>query len=482
MDAPIHGSPLMAVTNPFSITYGGRVVGGSTSYLLHGPYVIDRSFDNIRVVFDVVVVGSSHSDLKTLSDALEIDFRKRDQSLVIDLNGSTWTYTFGTTILNTTANLSKSGDPQIDRGFSRGYTCVIEGELPADDASPATGLRDISFNVDFEASRQKIVTIQGTYTATSARLASANYLRTEGADTEATVFLLALDNTATWQLVDEDYIPDRKDHVATFTRQYVELLISQTTTALPNDGAVQAGDIKDHRVVFTDTSQHPGDTFAGTFRLRRVLCSYDCSIDIERTTDLQNVFDKQIMPHILALFKTNFNPVVLCIEEQRESYDETTKRMSVGVQFLYQKKGGDNIVEVSQSTAFRENRTIDYTPVHGKDELAAYADPGWLVLEFVVTRTAVVLGSAEPVTRLEGSPVVSSGWNLIQNTSQVTPQFIGDPNEQQIEVSVIAETMVWRFNRKPALGTVTPVGGPLTGGRSGGLGGPITPGGGGFHQ
>ncbi len=473
----------MAVVNPFSITYGSREVGGSTGYLLHGPYVLDKSFDNIRVVFDVVVVGASYSDLQSLADALETDFRKRDQNLVIDLNGSTWTYTNGTTILNTQASLSKSGDAQVDRGFSRGYTCVIEGEMPADDAS--TGLRDISFNVDFEAGRQKVVTIQGTYTATAspARLASANYLHADGADTEATTFLLALDSSATWQLVDENYVPDRQDHVASFTRQYIELLISQTTTALPNDGAVQASDIVDHRVVFTDTSQHPGDSFENTYRLRRVISSYDCAIDIERTTDLQDVFDKQILPHILELFRSNFNPVVFCIEDRRESYDETTKRMSVAIQFLYQKQGGDKIVEVSQSTAFRESRTIDYTPVHGKDELAAYADPGWMVLEFIVSRTAIVLGEASPEPRLSVSGVQSSGWNLVQNTSQVTPQFIGDPDEQQIEVSVITETMIWRFNRKPSPGgTVTPVGGPLTGGRSGGLGGPITPGGGGFHQ
>ena len=158
----------MALTNPFTITYGSRAIGGSSdTYLLHGPYVIDKSFNSLRVVFDVVVTAGSYSALKTAADNVETDFRKRDQNLVISLSGSTWTYTSGSTILNTSASLSKSGDSETDRGFSRAYTCVVEGELPADDADPVTGLRDIDIQVDFESGRQKIVTMQGVYTATS---------------------------------------------------------------------------------------------------------------------------------------------------------------------------------------------------------------------------------------------------------------------------------------------------------------------------
>ena len=33
----------MTITNPFSITYGTREVGGDTVYRLHGPYVIDKN-------------------------------------------------------------------------------------------------------------------------------------------------------------------------------------------------------------------------------------------------------------------------------------------------------------------------------------------------------------------------------------------------------------------------------------------------------
>jgi hypothetical protein len=449
----------MAITNPFTITYGSRAIGGSSdTYLLHGPYIIDKSFENIRVVFDVIVVATTFATLQSLSDALETDLRKRDQDLVINLDGSTWTYTSGTDILNVAASLSKSGNKQTDQGYSRAYTCSIQGELPADDTD---GLRELEVNVDFESSRQKIVTMRGTYTALSGILAVAQYQA--DFDAEATTLLSAIDSLAVFELVDENYLRDRKDYTVQFTRQYVELLVNQSI------GSLNDTDIRDHRIVFTDLSQHPGDSKENIYRLRRVSGNYDCSIDIDQTTDLQLVFEDKVKDHIKALFETNFSPQVFCVEDRRVSYDESTKRLSVSIQFLYQKAGGDAIVEVSQSLAFREARNIDYTPIHLQDEFAAEADIGWSTLERVASRTAIVLGEETPKRRLgqlaedgpagaivglEGGPRVSKdGWNTVQNTSQVTQQWIGDPDETQIRVSVLTETVVERFHRQPSART-----------------------------
>ena len=472
----------MAIDNPFTLTYGSFAVGGtSDKYLLHGPYVLDKSFSGLRLVFDVIVVATSYSTLQSFSDALETAYRARDQSLVISLDGSTWTYSSGTTILNSTATLSKTGDRETDRGFSRSYTCVVQGDLPVDDSSAAagsvTGLRDIEWNVDYESGRQKIVTSRGAYTATSTRLASANYLHANGADIEASTFLSALDGSATFELVDEQYSADRNDHVVTFTRQYVELLANQAI------GTLDSTSIRDHRMVFTDLSQHPGDSRESTYRLRRVVGTYDCAIDIDITTDLHTVFENTVKDHVRELFRSNFTPKVFCIEDRRVSYDETTKRLSVSIQFLYQKDGGEDVVEVSQSLAFRESRTIDYTPIHNADEFAAEADVGWATLERIASRTVIVIGEETPKRRIGvvaeegpagniegiegGEKVLQDGWNIVQNTSQATNQWIGDPDEEQIRVTVLTETVVERFHRKPSGGGTTSAGfrvgnGPIT--------------------
>lgn len=446
----------MALTNPFSITYGSRTVGGSTGYLLHGPYVIDKSFDTLRLVFDVIITSSSYSGLQSASEALEDDFNKRDQNLTISLDGSTWSYVFGTDILNTTASLSKSGDRETDRGYSRAYTCVVEGELPASDQS---GLRDLQVQVDYEAGRQKIVTMQGVYTPHGGNDAVDQYMA--DFDSEASTILSSIDGSAAWELVDESYTRDRNDHTCNFNRQWVQLLAPQS------QGTTDDSDIRDHRMIFTDLSQHPGDSRENVYRLRRVVGNYDCAIDIEQTTDLQAAFDSKVKPHLLQLFQTNFTPQVFCIEDHRISYDETTKRLSVAIQFLYQKNGGEDVVEVSQSLAYREVRTIDYTPLHEQDEHAAEADVGWAVLERVATRTVIALGEQMPVRRIGVTPedgiagpiegleypddgtVQSEGWNIVANTSQSSDQWIGDPDEEQIRLSVLSETVVERYHKAP---------------------------------
>jgi hypothetical protein len=476
----------MAITNPFSIEYGGQSVGGASStYQLLGPYVIDKSYDSLRLVFDVVVVGTSIANLQSLSDTLETAFQKRltaSDTLKVTMGGNTWTYTHGTTILKTRASISKSGNPETDRAFSRAYTCVVEGELPASAAADG-GLRDVEVVVNFEASRQKTVTFRGTYTATSAGDAKARY--ESNGDTLVAGYLDVVDDAATWELVDESYTLDREQadsgpspHILNWTRQYLELLAEQS------QGSLDDGQIKDHRITFTDLGQYPGDSSQDASRLRRVVGSYDCAVDIEQTTNLRSVYDSKIKPHLRQLFQSNFQPQQFAVEEERISYDETNKRISISFQFIYQSSQGEAVVEIVQSVAFREARNIDYTPTHEEDEFACEADVGFAVLERVWNRTAIAIGEEAPKLRIrerartEGpigrftniiagqagpdlentSQVNDEGWNVIASTSQVTPQWVGAPNGQdRIRLSVLTETVVERFHSKPGNRTSTPI-------------------------
>lgn len=455
----------MAATNPFQITYNGTAVGGSSdTYQLLGPYVIDKSFRVLRVVFDVMVVGTSASSLRSLSDTLETKFRERDKDLEINTGASAWTWTAGTHYFNPVCSIAKSGDSETDRGVSRAYTVVIEAELPSD-ASGENGLLEIRTNVGYESSRQRTVTIEGSYTATEAADSATNYV--DNADALIDPLLTAIDAAATWELLDEDYDYDRNTANTNFTRQYLELLFNQSQSALDDT------DLKDHRVIFTDLSQHPADSRENTQRLRRVVGSYECSIDIVETTDLQAAYEAKVRPHIVESFRSNFSPAVFCLEDRKISYDETTKRLSVSLQFLYQKEGGSAVVQMTQSVAYRENRTIDYTPVHTRGaESPFYADPGWSSIERVWTRSVVVLGDETPQRRLNATPryneagdfdavgglhiegrpaVVSSGWNIVSNTSQVQEEWVGDPtNYEQLKLTSLTETVVERWNDEPA--------------------------------
>lgn len=471
----------MALTNPFSITYGSRSVGGSSStYQLHGPYVIDKSYGTFRLVFDVVVVAASFGGLQSASETLEDSFRKRlfdGESLSIDLDGNAWTYTAGTDILKVHASCTKSGNEVTDRGFSRAYTVTIEGEMPADD-SRDDGLRDIEAHVTTNASSRRTVTLRGTYTAGSAGDAKTAY--DNGGDDVAQNYLDVVDTQATWELVDESYSMDRESdgssptpHLCNWTRQYVELLADQTRSQTDDD------QIKDHRITFTDLHQFPGDSREDVGRLRRVAASYDCAVDATATTNLKSVYENKIKDHVRELFRTNFQPSQFGVEEERVAFDHTNNRVSVAVQFIYAPNGGEAIVEVAQALAYREARQIDYTPTHEEDELSYEADIGFATVERVWTRTVIALGEEAPKPRLlrkaaagvvgkftdtigddsgpdsrDSTKIEGDGWNVVGNMSQATPRWIGDPNaDQQIRVTVLTETVTERYHKKPRNGT-----------------------------
>ena len=480
----------MPITNPWSITYGDVTVGGeSASFQINGPYSISKTFTTVQLSFTVIVVAEDYESLQARSDELETAFSKRDEDFSIDLDGSTWTYTFGTDALNTTATISKPGTAEVDRGVARAYTCTIDAELPADDQD---GLRDLRVRVNYTPSRQRIVTMTGTYTAQSGGTARDTYIN--GFDSEATTILSGLDGSATFELVNENHEEDRNNHVCSFSRDYVELLEDQL------QGTRDANQIRDHRIAFTELFSSPGDSRAGVYRLRRVLADFSCAIDIEQTTDVKETYDSSVKEHLKQLFQSNFDPQIFAIEDERITYDETSKRLNAAVTFLYQKGGGNAMVEVSQSLTYREARNIDYTPVHGGDELDMYADNGWATIQRVWERTVVAIGNERPSFRIAGNPsflvagdfgqavagasdvlstssnIRSSGWNVISNESKVTDQWIGDPSDTQMKLFVLTETVVEQFSRAPS-GTAsggglgaggTPFGGAFGGGTGAG--------------
>ena len=454
----------MSLANPIAISYGGFTAGGiSSGYQLDGPYIIDKSHDTLRVVFTVICVASSVGGLQSLSEHLEDSFQKRDQDLSISMSGSSWSYAEGTDLLNVTASCAKTGNRETDRGASRAYTCTVQGDLPATDTD---GLRDLEVHVTYTPSRQAIVTMRGVYTALQGTKATEQYK--DDVDDQAMTILTGVSD-ATFELVSEDHARDRLDALCTFNRQYQSILTNQSTSKDDTD-------IVDHRVVFTDLSQHPGDSAESVYRLRRVVGNYDCSVNVEENDDLQDVFDSKVKTRIIQAFQDNFSPQVFAIEDIRASFDESAKRISASIQILYQSSDGEAVVEVSQSVAYRETRNIDYTPVHGQDEFAAYADPGWAVRERVWSRTVIIVGEDNPKKRIgerpdEGdaklfpqigdvesvdngdkSSVKNDGWNIISNTSQMTPQWVGDPggDEDQVRLTVLTETVVERYNKAPS--------------------------------
>jgi hypothetical protein len=481
----------MSALNIFSITFGGVTIGGSsTDYQLHNPYTIEKSYEAFRVVFAVVITAPDHATLQSRSDFLESTFRRRltfGDTLSINLNGNAWTYLVGQTLLHVTSSCVKSGDPASDKSFSRLYTVTIQGELPADNVNDA-GLRNLEVHVDNSPSSQTTVTFRGTYTASTAGDAVSNYFAQSDADLAR--YLLKIAPASIFELVKEEHSRDRErtggttpyTHVCNFSRQYVELLAPQNTFLGAN---FNDPEIKDHNIQYVEDVHYAnGDAIRSLERLRVVNGRFDCAVDTLQTTNLQAVYLNKIRATIIALFQADFSPRVFCITDLQTAYSETTKRIAASFTFLYQAARGARTVEASYSVAYRESRQINYTYTHQADELSAYADVGWLVLERVFTRRVTVLGFEAPKLRLSEDPFANdaglftdtvtdepgpdnrpgtrvnlSGWNMVSSSSEAVPSFVGDPsNGTQLAMCTLTETVVERFHRNPQR-TITQSGG-----------------------
>ena len=494
-----------AATNPLTITWKGTSVGGdSSSYQLDGAHTLEKSYDRFLMVFDVVVVAEDYADLHAKSDALEQVFSTRlsgDESLVIDIDGTAWTYTSGQTIFDAVPTITKSGDPQLDYGLTRTYTIKIEGQLPDDSGG---GLREFQVLVAYDNTRRRTVTMRGQYFASSEGDATSRYL--SNFDAEASTYLTFVDSSATWELVDEGYTIDRqpgddllpRPHRCDFSRQYLEIIDEQSSSQA-DDAA-----IVDHRVTFTDLSSWPATGNQDAQPLRQVFAQFDCGVDVTESLDLREQYEQKIRPLLRERFVAVYNPQAFAVEETRVSFDRTNNRIAASVIFTYQSNNATELVSVTESVTYEEQRNPEYTNVHNSDEVSAYCDVGTAIITRSWNRTAVAIGQQSPNWRISnpggaqggvvgdwtqatanipgpdnrnGTQVQESGWNVIYNNSTVSPEYVGDPNgEQRIEMSVLTEQIVERYHREPTTGTVGGGGttGPTTGG---GSSGPITQGG-----
>ena len=462
----------MSVTNPISIKYGDLTVGGSSAiYQIDGAFVKEQSYGTMRLAFDVIVLGETLADMEANAAVLEAGFRERlasGETLVITLDTASQSWTQGGTLLNAEASATKSGDIQRDRGAQRAYTCVITAELPAD-ATADAGLRDLEVLVEKTPSRQTIVTMRGIYTATTSGHAQALYQA--NFDAVASGYLSGIKSGATFELAEESSGYDRhrtgnapNPNLCPFTRQYVELLANQEA------GIRDSTTIRDHRFSFRDEESAPGDA-GGATRLRRCTGNFDCAVDIDQTTDLRDVVENTIVPHVKAEFVAEFDPSQFAVERFTSGVDKTGSRISCTFDIVYQGQDDDIVVEVTTSVTYIEQRTIDYTPVHGPNEFGMKVDPGWATARRVWERTIKAVGSFPPVQRLTrdrqdrrlpsfgielggiggpgGSGLSATGWNLIESRSRSQPFMLGRPGQDQMPITILTEQVTEQYSEAP---------------------------------
>jgi len=482
---------MAAIAAPFQITYGSQAVGGSSgTFQIEGPYTFAKTYDTLDLEFIVRVVASSYADLDNQSNTLEEAFRLRDQTLKIDLDNiddpdgsstQTYTYAVGDALnsgswLNPRSTIEKVGEG--DMGFSRSYAIHITGELPSQDVDGSgnyTGLRDISYSVDYDAGGQKTLTVSGVYTATPVQTSPArdatgareNYEdATTGIDVEMTAFFAAKFPNESWELIHEDPDENRVDHTCAFTRTYRELLTAQSQSPTGGSGdpnSYNDPDIRDHTFTMDEVIDEPGDWNKNTTRMREVEVFYECAVVLSQNVTLKNTFESKVRPHIIQVFQTTFQPAVFAVARRRVNYDESRQRLSCSMTLVYQKKGSDKVVEIETTVRYTDTKHHKFTPLHTRNEFAFNVDRGWTDRLRTTTTQAITIGEDSKIGRLggkgggmAGGGVVlprgggvgepgETGWVEIFTDRESTPIWVGMPSEQQMLISRSTDVRIEQY-------------------------------------
>lgn len=487
-----------AVTNPYTVTWGSFVCGGTTEKLITGLHRVSKDHGSFAVTFDVLVRGTSDATFATNCAELESEFAKRRQLILLQVGSSTiQTFNPSDTVntgLNSYARIEKVGTPGADTDRSRLYTVTLGCELPATDAS---GRRDINIIVEYDPAKRRTVTFQGVWTAVTTLNATAKYAAE--IDAYCTSALAALLPSGTFERIGERTERDDQDKVIRFTRQFREIIVAQPSGSLDNANIVEP------TLAFARSIDAPGDSGGGGVkRLETITARFECFLDKTASTDLATLYTGTIRPYILSELASRFSPTQFAAISEQPTYSPYTNVVSVTVVFTCAIDATD-VIESTTSRRIVEKGGKVMTGAWVGKLFAKYVDQGHAQRLRLGIRAVRVLGAihpkervgagegtvfgvgffdpgsgrTEPGTGVPGGPTggglgnpSGNGWHLIDNDSMATTKTIGQPGEDQITVTDLVETTVEEWVEPPEGG-----GGPDFGVDIGG-GGELAPRGG----
>ena len=435
----------MSILRAASISYGGFSTGAG--YQLHGPYSIDKDFGTLTITYMVVVTASTSVGFQSACEALEIAYAKRDQDFSIVFPGGSWAYTFGSNMLNSHCSVAKGGDRETDTGRSRAYSVTITCQLPSTDEN---GMFAIQSSVGYDPARLRTITMTGEVRGQAGTSAYAQYesiISTWDTDIQTIV-----DASAVWELQGEERSFDRTNHILSFSRTFQEL-IDQDAPGQDNNP-----DIVQQRVIFTRISAYPGDSDPDVKRPERFIAEYSCYLDKEQKfglDQLAQVYEDDVFPWMKDRFTAEWSPQSFAVIEHSRQLHPTMNQISGRAIILAYVEGTD-VVEATRTETYRDNRTIDYTPIWDEGELSAYADQQFLVRLREVTETKTRLGSHDAEPPLTPGRVNASGWNVLGGANSAQPIHIGEPPDQ-VELTILMTQKVERYTEAPdGSGTTVP--------------------------
>jgi len=477
-----------AVTDPFKLTWGSFVVGGTTDKLISGIHRISRDFTTWEITLDVVIRATSDATFATNCAEIESEFSKRRQSIKFEVGSST-IHTFNPTAgtntgLNSYARVVKVGTPGGDTDRSRVYTITVGCELPASDTS---GRRDSSIVVEYDPAQRRTVTISGTWTALTSNGATAQYTASIAAFCSSA--LGALLPSATFELISQRTQADDQDKVLAFMRMYREVVVAQPSGSLDNANIVEP------TFGFSRAIDQPGDSGGGGVkRLETITASFSCYLDKTASTDVPTLYTGTVRPYMITQFETTYAPTQYAIISERPTHQPYSNQLFVEIVFQAAIDATDVIESVTTSRIV-EGDSVALTGAWTGQFFAKYADQNIGTRRRFGIRAVRVLGALDPKTRIgsgggtvfgvsfdfaaeggssggsfgglqpsdQGGSSGGTGWVLMDNDSSATVKHLGQPNGDQILITDLVETTVEEYVVSPSGGGQAQFGVSFTG-------------------
>lgn len=382
--------PVSILPRELKFTYGGFVVGGSSSpgstRKLYGGWSINESFANAEVVFSFVITQDTEANFAAEVALVEAAFRKPRQDLTV---------TLGSTALNSYSHSSGTGydaeptilnqiDDPFGSGRSRKYDVRIVLKRPATNLS-TNGRRDTSVVVEYDASNIKTLTLSGTYQGGSS--AKTNF------DSNFAGYATTVKSGlgGTWQEIERTTtMPDTgtadatpEYHTLTFTVRYRELIFSQVGANL-DDSAVRV-----QKLTLTRTDPAPGDSPAEAVT-RSAMCNAQIMLNVDKTvtTDLQAKWTASL-PWVVSQIQTKLGVAAISVSPTVSyNHDDNVIVASLAVEGIV----GAGLMEYAREEMYEVTTGRFLTPVSDGSPFSKYIELGPATAKFTVKETAVEFG------------------------------------------------------------------------------------------
>jgi hypothetical protein len=435
----------MPVSRDLSVTYGGLTFGGSTARQIDGYTIHEEEFERGFFEFAFVTTAASDAAFATEIIAVRDVFRTPRGDLVVTQGASTLLSRKHSlnTGLDTEPIITKDGDP-ADTGRSRYFKVRISYGLPADVTSTSFR-RTADINVDYSPSRQRTVTITGTYTANSTDGITASFAQYRASISAYAATVMALiDSAATFEVIGEPVVTfSDTNKVCDFAIVYKEILSNQASGVL-NDAA-----IVDPEMSIVRNRLAPGDStagmtappgraagpapgsFAGGFpggpgstvvgsppgspgtttvqeRPYIIRVTYTCAIDQNVTKDLQGKWTSTIRPFLISQAQAVAGRGVTLVDEKPDLGQSYPNRISVTMEFFAYLPGV--IIEQRVKVEDASDYGKKFAGVWSGDPTEFYKwQAFWERLRTITEFTKKVVNSADPNPIVDGLVYPLSG-------------------------------------------------------------------------